>query len=374
MEADQLQALFDRLSVQEKIAQTIQLNGSILSENDVMNTGPMEELGLPQELDVFEIGSIYNINDHQKLKELQTKVLAKSKHKIPMLFMSDVIYGFRTIFPIPLAQVGSYDFELIQQAAKLTAEESYLNGLHVLFSPMLDLARDPRWGRVMESPGEDVYTAKEFAKSIVNGYQGDSETKIPEKHVAACLKHFAAYGAPEAGREYQAVDMSHQRLFNEYLQPYQAAIEAKCELVMTAFNLLNGVPATGNEWLNREILRSRCGFDGVLVSDYAAIKELIPHGYAKDEIDAAKKALIAGVDLDMMTSIYANHLSELVQEPRFMQLLDEAVWRILMLKNKLGLFENPYRGLEEVNTGEILTEKAKEAAVELVEKSCVLLK
>lgn len=374
MEADQLQALFDRLSVQEKIAQTIQLNGSILSENDVMNTGPMEELGLPQELDVFEIGSIYNINDHQKLKELQTKVLAKSKHKIPMLFMSDVIYGFRTIFPIPLAQAGSYDFELIQQAAKLTAEESYLNGLHVLFSPMLDLARDPRWGRVMESPGEDVYTAKEFAKSIVNGYQGDSETKIPEKHVAACLKHFAAYGAPEAGREYQAVDMSHQRLFNEYLQPYQAAIEAKCELVMTAFNLLNGVPATGNEWLNREILRSRFGFDGVLVSDYAAIKELIPHGYAKDEIDAAKKALIAGVDLDMMTSIYANHLSELVQEPRFMQLLDEAVWRILMLKNKLGLFENPYRGLEEVNTGEILTEKAKEAAVELVEKSCVLLK
>lgn len=168
--------------------------------------------------------------------------------------------------------------------------------------------------------------------------------------------------------------MSNQRLFNEYLQPYQAAVEAKCELVMTAFNLLNGVPSTGNEWLNREILRGRFGFEGLLVSDYAAIKELIPHGYAKDESDAARKALLAGVDLDMMTSIYAKHLPELVEDAHFMKLLDEAVWRILTLKNKLGLFENPYRGLEEANTGEILTDQAKETAVELVEKSCVLLK
>ncbi|OJG82795.1 beta-glucosidase [Enterococcus ratti] len=374
MRKQELQTLFENLSLQEKIAQTIQLNGSVLIENDVMNTGPMEELGLPKELNVYEIGSIYNINDHQKLKELQTKALENSRNKIPMLFMSDVIYGFRTIFPMPLAQAGSYDFELIQKAAELTAKESYLNGLHVLFSPMLDLSRDPRWGRVMESPGEDVYTAKAFARSIVKGYQGKSGMQIPQYHVAACLKHFAAYGAPESGREYNTVDLSNQRLFNEYLQPYQAAIEAKIELVMTAFNLLNGVPATGNEWLNRDILRSRFGFEGVLVSDYAAIKELIPHGYAKDEIDAAKKAMIAGVDLDMMTSIYANHLAELVTDSYFMTLLDEAVWRILTLKNKLGLFENPYRGLEEENTGEILTDKAKCVAVELVEKSCVLLK
>lgn len=374
MKTDELQLLFKKLTVQDKIAQTIQLNGSVIIENDVMNTGPMEELGLPKDLNVYELGSIYNVNDHQRLKELQIKVLENSKHKIPMLFMSDVIYGFRTIFPMPLAQVGSYDFDLIKKAAELTAKESYLSGLHVLFSPMLDLSRDPRWGRVMESPGEDVYTAKEFAKSIVKGYQGEIGEQIPENHVAACLKHFAAYGAPEAGREYNTVDMSNQRLFNEYLQPYQAAIEAKCELVMTAFNLLNGVPATGNKWLNREILRERFGFEGLLVSDYAAIKELIPHGYAKDETDAARKALSAGVDLDMMTSIYANHLSELVEDAHFMKLLDEAVWRILTLKNKLGLFENPFRGLEEENTGQILTNQAKNTAIELVEKSCVLLK
>lgn len=374
MKTAELQTLFKNLTVQDKIAQTIQLNGSVIIENDVMNTGPMEELGLPKDLNVYELGSIYNVNDPQKLKELQVKVLENSKHKIPMLFMSDVIYGFRTIFPMPLAQVGSYDFDLIKKAAELTAKESYLSGLHVLFSPMLDLSRDPRWGRVMESPGEDVYTAKEFAKNIVEGYQGESGTQVPKNHVAACLKHFAAYGAPEAGREYNTVDMSNQRLFNEYLQPYQAAIEANCELVMTAFNLLNGVPATGNEWLNRDILRGRFGFEGLLVSDYAAIKELIPHGYAKDERDAARKALLAGVDLDMMTSIYANHLSELVEDPHFMMLLDEAVWRILTLKNKLGLFEHPFRGLEEENTGEILTDQAKKTAIELVEKSCVLLK
>jgi beta-glucosidase len=374
MKTAELQTLFKNLTVQDKIAQTIQLNGSVIIENDVMNTGPMEELGLPKDLNVYELGSIYNVNDPQKLKELQVKVLENSKHKIPMLFMSDVIYGFRTIFPMPLAQVGSYDFDLIKKAAELTAKESYLSGLHVLFSPMLDLSRDPRWGRVMESPGEDVYTAKEFAKNIVEGYQGESGTQVPKNHVAACLKHFAAYGAPEAGREYNTVDMSNQRLFNEYLQPYQAAIEANCELVMTAFNLLNGVPATGNEWLNRDILRGRFGFEGLLVSDYAAIKELIPHGYAKDEREAARKALLAGVDLDMMTSIYANHLSELVEDPHFMMLLDEAVWRILTLKNKLGLFEHPFRGLEEENTGEILTEQAKKTAIELVEKSCVLLK
>ncbi|WP_163654866.1 glycoside hydrolase family 3 N-terminal domain-containing protein [Listeria sp. PSOL-1] len=374
MKKVQLQKLFEQLSTTEKIAQTIQLNGSLLVENDVMNTGPMEELGLSSSLNIYEIGSIYNVNDFQKLKQLQKDTLNKSKHKIPMLFMSDVIYGFRTIFPMPLAQAGSYDFGLIQKAAELTAKESYLSGLHVLFSPMLDLVRDPRWGRVMESPGEDVYTAKRFARSVVTGYQGDVQEQVPKNHVAACIKHFAGYGAPEAGREYNTVDMSNQRLFNEYLQPYQEAIESQTMLVMTAFNLLNGVPATGNQWLNREILRDRFCFEGVLVSDYAAVKELIPHGYAKDEVDAARKALLAGVDLDMMTSIYANHLPQLVEEPEFMALLDEAVWRILVLKNKLGLFENPYRGLNEVNTGEVLTDEAKSVAIELVEKSCVLLK
>ena len=374
MDKKRLKNLFQQLTVDEKIAQTVQLNGSLIAEYDVMNTGPMENLGLPEDLNIYEVGSIYNVNDFQKLKELQEKALESSRLKIPMLFMSDVIYGFRTIFPMPLAQAGSFDFDLIKEAAEVTAKESYLNGLHVLFSPMIDLVRDPRWGRVMESPGEDVYTAKRFAKSVIDGYQGEITETIDEDHVAACIKHFAAYGAPEGGREYNTVDMSNQRLFNEYLQPYQAAIEANTRLVMTAFNVLNGEPASGSKWLNRDILRKRYGFDGVLVSDHAAIKELIPHGYAKDARDAAVKGLEAGVDFDMMTAIYAKELPELVKEQHFMELLDEAVWRILELKNQLGLFENPFRGLDQANTGEILTEKSKEIATALVEKSCVLLK
>jgi beta-glucosidase len=374
MDTRELREVFMRLTPQEKVAQTIQLNGSLVVENDVMNTGPMQDLGLPKDLNLYEIGSIYNVNDFAKLKRLQEETLKNSKHKIPLLFMSDVIYGFRTIFPIPLAQAGSYDFALLQQAAEITAKESARNGLHVIFSPMLDLSRDPRWGRVMESPGEDVYTAKQFAKSVVTGYQGDISEGVTEDHVAACIKHFAAYGAPEGGREYNTVDMSNQRLYNEYLQPYQAAIEAQTLLVMTAFNVLNGEPSTGSKWLNRDLLRERFGFDGVLVSDHAAIKELVPHGYAADERDAAKKGLEAGVDFDMMTSVYATHLPELIKEPAFAELLDEAVWRILELKNKLGLFENPYRGLDNPHTGEILTDEAKAVATKLVEKSSVLLK
>lgn len=374
MEEQKLRELFHRLSVHDKIAQTIQLNGDLFVESGVMNTGPAKDLGFQKEPNFYEIGSIYNVNDHQKLYQIQKDVLENSSHKIPLLFMSDIVYGFRTIFPMPLAQAGSYDFDLIQQAAEISAKESYLNGIHVVFSPMLDLVRDPRWGRVMESPGEDVYTSKEFAKRVVAGYQGEKADYLQENHVAACIKHFAAYGAPEGGREYQQVELSNQKLFNEYLQPYEAAVEANCELVMTAFNLLNGVPSTGNKWLNRDILRERFGFNGVLVSDYAAVQELVSHGFAKDEQDAAKKALEAGVDFDMMTAAYANALPELAKDQAFAELLDEAVWRILILKNKLGLFEQPFRGLTEPNTGEVLTDEAKEVATKLVEKSCVLLK
>ncbi|MFP7306639.1 glycoside hydrolase family 3 N-terminal domain-containing protein [Enterococcus faecalis] len=376
MNETKLKQLADSLTVIEKVAQTIQLNGDLLIENDVMNTGPTKELGFSDDFDMNSIGSIYNVNDPQKLYKIQKKIINESKHKIPLLFMSDVIYGFRTIFPIPLAQAGSYDFDLIKKAAQVTAKESYLNGLHVLFSPMLDLSRDPRWGRVMEGPGEDVYTAKEFAKHVIEGYQGDvSGGRVLENHVSACVKHFAGYGAPEAGREYNSVDMSNQRLFNEYLAPYQAAIEANSLLVMTAFNVLNGVPSTGNRWLNQDILRKRFGFEGVLVSDYAAIEELQAHGFTEKPKDTARKAIEAGVDFDMMTSIYANYLADLAQEdPEIMALLDETVWRILLLKNKLGLFENPYRGLETEATGEVLTAESRSVATHLVENSCVLLK
>ncbi|MDB8859834.1 glycoside hydrolase family 3 N-terminal domain-containing protein [Pediococcus acidilactici] len=375
MEETKLRKLFNDLSDAEKVSQTVQLNGDLFVESGVMSTGPKTDLGLPADFNYYEIGSIYNVNNHRKLKKLQTEVLEKSRHRIPLLFMSDIIYGFRTIFPMPLAQAGSYNFDLIQRAAAVTAKESYQNGLHVVFSPMLDLVRDPRWGRVMESPGEDVYTAKEFGRHVVRGYQGDlADGKITHNHVAACIKHFAAYGAPESGREYNAVELSYQKLYNEYLQPYQAAIEAKAQLVMTAFNLLNGVPATGNRWLNREVLRDRFGFEGVLDADYSAIAELVNHGYAANSQEAAQKALRAGVDLDMMTAVYANGLPKVLKNPEMRQLLDEAVWRILVLKNKLGLFENPFRGLDEPATGKILAEEDRALAAQLVEESSVLLK
>lgn len=371
----ELKKLFNDLSDEEKVSQTVQLNGDLFVKSGVMSTGPKTDVGFPANFNYYEIGSIYNVNDHQKLKQLQTEVLEKSRHRIPLLFMSDIIYGFRTIFPMPLAQAGSYNFDLIQRAAAVTAKESYQNGLHVIFSPMLDLVRDPRWGRVMESPGEDVYTAKEFGRSVVHGYQGDMNGgKIGPNHVAACIKHFAAYGAPESGREYNSVELSEQKLYNEYLQAYQAAIEARTQVVMTAFNLLNGVPATGNQWLNRKILRKRFGFNGVLDADYAAVAELVAHGYATDSEDAAQKALRAGVDLDMMTATYANGLPKLLKNPEMRKLLDEAVWRILVLKNKLGLFENPFRGLDEPTTGKVLAQQDRALATKLVEESCVLLK
>jgi len=375
LEENKLKKILYSLSLKEKIAQTVQLNGDLFTESGVIPTGPIKDLGLPDDLDIHQIGSIYNINDPEKLRKIQQKTMKNSLHGIPLLFMSDIIYGFRTIFPLPIAQAGSYDFDLIQRAAEFTAKESYLSGIHCIFSPMLDLVRDPRWGRVMESPGEDVYTGKSFAKSVISGYQGEESRLLSENHVAACIKHFAAYGAPEAGREYNTVDMSNQRLFNEYLPVYQAAIEANTLLVMTAFNVLNGVPSTGNKWLNRDILREKFKFSGPLVSDHSAIEELQAHGFTKNAKLSAKTAIEAGVDFDMMTSTYANNLELLILSGEIEEsLLDEAVWRILELKNKLGLFENPFRGLDKENTGEFLTNEAKETAVELVEKSCVLLK
>ncbi|WP_291649457.1 glycoside hydrolase family 3 N-terminal domain-containing protein [Clostridium sp.] len=378
MNREELRELLNSLTIREKIAQTVQLNGNIFTEKEkTMNTGPVKDLGFKDSFDFYEIGSTYNVNDYEEVYRIQKNFLENSKHKILLLFMSDVIYGFKTIFPIPLAQAGSFDFQLIEECAAISAKESYQNGLHVLFSPMLDLVRDPRWGRVMESPGEDVYLTSKFGKHVVKGYQGDvgEDDKIQEGRVAACIKHFAAYGSPEAGREYADVDMSELKFRQIYLPAYEAALKANAKLVMTAFNLLNGVPCTGNKWLNRKILREENNFNGVLVSDFSAIEELIYHGYAGDKREAARLAMEAGVDFDMMTSTYANEIEDLILSGDMdISLLDEAVWRILSLKNDLGLFENPYRGLEIEETGVYLTDYAKEKAVELIEKSVVLLK
>ena len=252
------------------------------------------------------------------------------------------------------------------------ARESAADGLHVTFAPMVDLVRDARWGRVMESTGEDPYLNCRMAEAMVRGIQGQGEHY--EEHLGACTKHFAAYGAPTAGREYNNVELSERTLREDYLPAYQAAIDAGSAVVMTSFNTLDRIPATGNQWLMRKVLREEMGFEGVLVSDYNAVGELITHGVAEDKKEAARQALEAGVDLDMMGGCYINGLEELVKEGKVQEeLIDQAVLRILKLKNKLGLFENPYRGLDKEDQQRIFTEENREKARKVAADSMVLL-
>ncbi|AWB45623.1 beta-glucosidase BglX [Paenibacillus sp. CAA11] len=368
----------DSLTVEEKIGQLVQLTGDFFEKDlDTVVTGPLKKLGLHSDYNVYNTGSILNVTDPKRIIRLQTDYLEQSNHKVPLLFMADIIYGYRTIFPIPLAQACSWNFKEIEQAASISARECYDEGIHVTFSPMVDIVRDPRWGRVMESPGEDTLLAKKYAESTVHGLQGKQPGSVPQDKIAACVKHFAAYGAPVAGREYNAVDMSEHMLREYYLPGYQAAIDAGAKLVMTAFNTLNGIPATGNEWLNRDLLRQEMKFDGVLISDYAAVEELIMHGYAEDAATAAKLALMAGVDIDMKTAVYANQLESVISGNEHLeQLLNDAVYRVLKLKNDLGLFEDPFRGLKATlqQGTRILSDEHKTAARSLAEQSIVLLK
>ncbi len=289
--------------------------------------------------------------------------------------MADVVHGFRSIFPVPLAIGCSWDLELAEKSSKIAAREAAVSGIHVTFAPMVDLVRDPRWGRVMESTGEDPYLNSLFARAFVRGTQGDNLKEEVER-VAACVKHFAAYGAAEAGRDYNTVDLSERQMREYYLPAYKAALDEGCEMVMTSFNTVDGIPASANEKLMRSLLREEWGFDGVLISDWGAVKELIPHGVAEDEREAAYRAIRAGVDIEMMTACYVHELPELVRSGRIDEaLVDEAVLRILQLKDKLGLFENPYRGANPEREAEVMfSREHRDAAYELAIKSIVLLK
>lgn len=375
MEQVQLKELLDSLTVKEKVGQLIQLSGEFFDETlNTTETGPSAKIGLHEEFDIYQTGSVLNVLDPATIKTLQTDYLEKSRHKIPLIFMTDIIYGFNTIFPIPIAQSCSWDFDLIKKGASISAEEAYYAGQQVTFSPMVDLVKDPRWGRVMEAPGEDPYIGSMFSRSVVEGLQGERATTIAAKKLAACVKHYAAYGAAEAGRDYNGVDMSLNKFYSQYLPAFKAAIDAKVKLVMTAFNTLNGIPCTGNKWLNHDVLRKELEFDGVLITDYAAIEELMAHGYAATPAEAACLALESSVDIDMKTAVYANNIENLVAKGELpVALLDQAVMRVLKLKNDLGLFENPYRGLtdESIPTAEA---QHLEKALELAEKSTVLLK
>jgi beta-glucosidase len=371
-----LTSLIKKMTLDEKIDQLLQLAAPFYegSASEGQITGPMAEMGITKD-HINNSGSVLGASGAKEITNIQKAHLKKNRLGIPLLFMADVIHGYKTIFPVPLAIGCSWDLELAEKMAEISAKEASVSGVHVTFSPMVDLVRDPRWGRVMESTGEDPYLNSLFARSFVRGYQGTDLTSDVYR-VAACVKHFAAYGAPEGGRDYNTVNMSERQLRESYLPAYKAALDEGCEMVMTSFNTVDGIPATGNKWLMRDLLRNEWNFDGVLISDWGAVKEMIPHGVAEDEKEAALKAIQAGVDIEMMTTCYVHHLKELVENGIVEEaLIDEAVMRILKLKEKLGLFENPYRGANEALEKEIvLCEEHRMQARKLAAKSCVLLK
>ncbi len=372
MTEQKLQELLQDMTLEEKVNQMLQVAGGFFT-GDMVAMGPMAEKGFTED-NVSKAGSVLGALGAGKLKKIQREFMEKHPHKIPLLFMLDVINGLKTVFPIPLGQGATFEPELSERCAQVAAKEAAVSGLHVTFSPMVDLVRDARWGRVMESTGEDPYMNCLFSEAMVKGYQGE-DLREPYR-VAACVKHFAGYGAPTAGRDYNTVELSRHTLKEFYLPSYKAGIDAGAAMVMTSFNTIDGVPATGNRWLMRDILRDEMGFDGVLISDWAAIEEIIYHGYCADRKEAAVRAVNAGVDIDMMTGIYSEHLCNLVRDGKVPEeLVDEAVYRILALKNKLGLFENPYKDADEEKEKEvILCKEHRELAREAARKSFVLLK
>lgn len=372
MTEEQLKALLDDMSLEEKVNQMSQLVGGFFS-GDIVATGPMQDKGFTPE-NIALSGSILGTMGAENLKKIQKEYMEKHPHHIPMLFMLDIINGYKTVFPIPLAQGATFEPELSERCAAMAAKEAAVSGLHVTFAPMTDLVRDARWGRVMESTGEDPYLNSLFCTSMVRGFQGD---KLSDKYtIAACVKHFAGYGAPTAGRDYNTVELSEHTFRDFYLPSYQAGIDAGAALVMTSFNTVNGVPATGNKKLMRDILRDEMQFDGVLISDWAAIEEMIPHGYCADREEAAVRGIEAGVDIDMMAGVYSENLCKLVRSGKISEdLVNESCMRVLQLKNKLGLFENPMKDAsEEEEKQYILCEEHRNLAREAARKSFVLLK
>ena len=372
MEKKQLEKLLESLSIEEKVGQLVQLNGTFFDSNEKIATGPVAKIGLDKE-QIYQTGSILNTLEAKELISLQDRFLQRNENKIPLLFMADIINGFKTIFPIPLALGCSFDPQLVKKTAQISAKEAAVSGVHITFSPMVDMVRDARWGRVMESYGEDNYLNCQYAKAMVEGYQGNND---PHSNIISCVKHFAGYGAPIAGRDYNTVELGERSLRENYLPAYKAAIDAGCKLVMTSFNTIDGIPVTANKWLLRDVLRDEWKFDGVVISDHSAVKELVPHGVAKDYREAAKLALEAGCDIDMMTATYSNHIKELIESHELDEsLLDEAVMRVLELKNELGLFENPYRGANiEDEKKYVMCDEFRNFARQVVTKTCVLLK
>lgn len=356
------------MTVEEKIGQLV------LYTSDWDVTGPSIRDGYVDDIRAGKCGNIFNAYTAEYTRKLQEIAVNETRLGIPLLFGYDVIHGFRTIFPVNLGISASWDMPLIQESARIAAREAAAAGLHWTYSPMCDISVEPRWGRISEGAGEDAFLGSAISRAMVYGYQGDN---LEDPYtIAACVKHFAAYGAPHAGRDYNTVDMSERWLREFYLPPYKAAVDAGAQTVMASFNELDGIPATANRHLLTEILRDEWGFDGFVVSDYTGIMEMINHGTSRDLEEASIQALNAGNDMDMQSGGYSEYLKKALDEGRISQkTLDEAVRRVLTVKARLGLFEDPYRYCNaEREAAETKTESNLMAARTLAEESCVLLK
>ena len=368
-----LKKLISQMTIDEKIGQLIQYDARAFIDSKAESTGQMKDFGLVAD-DLFRMGSFLNIANAQEMCELQSRHLEGDRNKIPLMFMMDVIHGYKTIFPIPLGLGSSFDTELVGKCTKMAAKEAASAGISVTFTPMVDYVRDARWGRVMETCGEDVMLNSVMGEVQIKAFHGDDISKFGG--MATCVKHFAAYGGAEAGRDYNQVELSEHILREFYLPAYKACIDAGADMLMPSFNVLNGVPATANEWLMKKILVEEWNYDGVIISDYNAIDEFIVHGIAKDKKDAAKLAFENGCDIEMCSNTYLNHLKELIDEGVFTEeQLDKSVFKILKLKEKLGLFENAYKGASlenEQNT--CLTEENRALVRKAANECAVLLK
>lgn len=359
--------LMKKMTLEEKIGQ---LNLPVTGE---ITTGQAKSSDVAKRIRNGEVGGLFNLKGVERIREVQRQAVEESRLGIPLLFGMDVIHGYETIFPIPLGLSCTWDMKAIEESARIAAVEASADGISWTFSPMVDVSRDPRWGRVSEGNGEDPFLGAAIARAMIRGYQGKDMSRNDE--IMACVKHFALYGASEAGRDYNTVDMSRQRMFNEYMLPYQAAVEAGVGSVMASFNEVDGVPATGSKWLMTDVLRKQWGFDGFVVTDYTGINEMIDHGMG-DQQTVAALALNAGVDMDMVSDAFSGTLKKSVEEGKVSAAaIDAACRRILEAKYKLGLFDDPYKYCDMNRPKkQIFTKEHRAIARKTASESFVLLK
>ena len=367
-EIPEVQALLDKMTIEEKIGQL-----NLVTPGGGVATGSVVSSNVEAKIKAGEVGGLFGIAGPEKIRKAQDLAINETKLKIPLIFGSDIIHGYKTTFPIPLGMSASWDMDLIQQSAVIAAMESTADGINWNFSPMVDVSRDPRWGRISEGSGEDAFLGSAIAKAMVEGYQGTDLT-LPETMIAT-VKHFALYGAVEAGRDYNSVDMSRIKMFNQYLPPYKAAIDAGVGSVMSSFNDVDGIPASGNKWLLTDLLRERWGFTGFVVSDYTSVNEMIAHGLGDLQAVSAL-ALNAGLDMDMVGEGFLTTLKKSLDEGKVTEEdITQAARRVLEAKFKLGLFDDPYKYIDENRPKtDILTPESRAFARKLAAHSFVLLK